>query len=96
MLEWCYANSVKAHIIGSTILSFTMWFFYPFVSIFMAVLLSLLLSSLIFFAKELVDKYGKRKTGFSWVDLFVNYLSWGISTWAQLWAFGIGFELWGR
>lgn len=40
--------------------------------------LSLLFSSLIFFTKELFDKFKKQPTGFSWSDLFCDYVGWGI------------------
>ena len=75
--RWCEANSVKAHIIFSTIIAQSFWFFNLFNYLDESVIYSLLFSSVLFIGKELADI---GDTGFGWKDLFINYLSWGNAT----------------
>lgn len=38
-------------------------------------------SSVVFIGKEIYDKYKPNATGFDKVDLFADYLGWGIGVW---------------
>ena len=75
--RWCEANSVKAHIIFSTIIAQSFWFFNLFNYLDESVIYSLLFSSAFFIGKELADI---GDTGFSGKDLFINYMTWCVVT----------------
>ena len=42
---------------------------------------NLVASSVMFIGKEIYDKYKQNQTGFDKVDLFADYLGWGIGMW---------------
>ena len=42
---------------------------------------NLVASSVMFIGKEIYDKYKPNPTGFDKVDLFADYLGWGIGVW---------------
>ena len=46
-----------------------------------AIISNLIASSALFIGKEFYDKYKPNPTGFDKVDLFADYLGWGIGVW---------------
>ena len=47
-----------------------------------AIISNFIASSVVFIGKEIYDKYKPNATGFDKVDLFADYLGWGIGVWA--------------
>ena len=46
-----------------------------------AIISNMIASSVLFIGKEIYDKYKPNPTGFDKVDLFADYLGWGIGVW---------------
>ena len=46
-----------------------------------AIISNMIASSVLFIGKEIYDKYKQNPTGFDKVDLFADYLGWGIGVW---------------
>ena len=46
-----------------------------------AIISNFIASSVVFIGKEIYDKYKPNATGFDKVDLFADYLGWGIGVW---------------
>ena len=58
------------------------YFPFPFFFDFnIALFANLFLSSVLFIGKEIYDKYKPKPTGFDKVDLFADYLGWGLGVW---------------
>lgn len=57
---------------------FPFQFFFDFNTVAFA---NLFLSSVLFIGKEICDKYKPNPTGFDVVDLFADYLGWGVGVW---------------
>ena len=71
--RWCEANSIKAHIIFSTIIAQSFWIYLIFKHVDEAIMYGFITSTILFILKELFDI---GDTGFSLYDLFINYLTW--------------------
>jgi len=78
--KWCTTNSVKAHIVISATLSQYFWFALIVSPLDEAIIGSLAFCSFFFILKEVLDKFTLQKTGFSFEDLFINYLTWLVVT----------------
>lgn len=79
--QWCMTHDKLAHLIGGFILSLV---YLPLIIFFapeLAVGISLLFCSILFFGKEFFDKYKPNPTGFDTIDIFAGFIGWGIGTW---------------
>lgn len=74
-------NDKQKHLLVGFALGFL---YFPFVFVWgvnEALIANLIASSLIFIGKEVYDKYKPNATGFDKVDLFADYLGWGVGVW---------------
>lgn len=74
-------NDKQKHLIVGAIMGF-MYFPVVFLwNINAAIISNFIASSVVFIGKEIYDKYKPNATGFDKVDLFADYLGWGVGVW---------------
>lgn len=82
LINWFKArNDKQKHLIVGFILGFL---YFPVVFLWeinAAIISNFIASSIIFIGKEIYDKYKPNPTGFDKVDLFADYLGWGVGVW---------------
>lgn len=82
LLNWFKARTDKQkHFIVGAIMGFI---YFPVVLLWdinAAIISNFIASSAVFIGKEIYDKYKPNPTGFDKVDLFADYLGWGIGVW---------------
>ena len=82
LLNWFKARTDKQkHFIVGAIMGFL---YFPVVFLWdinAAIISNFIASSALFIGKEVYDKYKPNATGFDKVDLFADYLGWGIGVW---------------
>ena len=74
-------NDKQKHLIVGAIIGFL---YFPVVFLWdinAAIISNFIVSSALFIGKEFYDKYKPNPTGFDKVDLFADYLGWGIGVW---------------
>ena len=74
-------NDKQKHLIVGAIMGFL---YSPVVFLWdinAAIISNFIASSVVFIGKEIYDKYKPNATGFDKVDLFADYLGWGIGVW---------------
>ena len=74
-------NDKQKHLIVGAIMGFL---YFPVVFLWginAAIISNFIASSVVFIGKEFYDKYKPNPTGFDKVDLFADYLGWGIGVW---------------
>ena len=91
--RWCKENSVKAHILLSVAISLSMWVFLLKNPIDIAILYSFIVLVTASLLKETWDVLKPNPTGFSAVDLFINFWSWVIGTIVSAVIYAIGFSI---
>ena len=84
LINWFKARTDKQkHLIVGFICGFMYSPFVSFYDINWVIGINLLLSSMMFIGKEVYDKYKPNPTGFDKVDLFADYLGWGVGVWVS-------------
>lgn len=82
LLNWfCRRNDKQKHLMVGAIMGFL---YFPVVFVWdinAAIISNFIASSAVFIGKEIYDKYKPNATGFDKVDLFADYLGWGIGAW---------------
>ena len=82
LINWFKArNDKQKHLIVGAIAGFL---YFPVVFVWdinAAIISNFIASSAVFIGKEVYDKYKPNPTGFDKVDLFADYLGWGIGAW---------------
>ncbi len=71
----------QKHLVVGFILGFL---YFPIVFIWdinEAIISNFIASTIIFISKEIYDKYKPNATGFDSVDMFADYLGWGVGVW---------------
>ena len=87
--QWCQKNSIYAHLIGGFILAqqvIPLALKYQFR---IAIVISLIISSGLFFLKEYLDTIKPNPTGFDLEDIKVDYIGWVVGTWFGIMVYGI-------
>ena len=82
LINWFNSrNDKQKHLIVGAIMGFL---YSPVVFLWdinAAIISNFIASSVVFIGKEIYDKYKPNATGFDKVDLFADYLGWGIGVW---------------
>lgn len=82
LLNWFRRrNDKQKHLIVGAIMGFL---YFPVVFLWdinAAIISNFIASSVVFIGKEIYDKYKPNVTGFDKVDLFADYLGWGVGVW---------------
>lgn len=74
-------NDKQKHLIVGAIMGF-MYFPVAFLwDVNAAIISNFIASSAVFIGKEIYDKHKPNATGFDKVDLFADYLGWGVGVW---------------
>ena len=84
LLNWFRRrNDKQKHLIVGAIMGFL---YFPVVFLWdinAAIISNFIASSAVFIGKEIYDKYKPNATGFDKVDLFADYLGWGLGVWVS-------------